>query len=220
MKARGSLRSFLLVLSVNSFFFTLAMGCGGGTSSHSEASATDRSKPKNEEPTLDPKQDRKWAGNNGDERLPTFKKPQDTYFNSRATDIFSEDGKSFVQQGKTSAEANQRALALCTARTSSDGYGGSCVISKQFVAKLLPRSDGNQPAGWGCKVQENKPLSDSVVVNRSWAGPPASTIPDAMANAMKKCADKSGIECQIVKCVNTDFGKAETLVLADDNSQG
>ncbi len=130
MKVAAKFSKFVPTVSMGALMLGLLIGCGGSKSSESgsDVSEAQSSQPKGSEPTLSVCKDPKWAANYSDGRFCSFKKSQETYFNAKATDRSTENGQSFAQQGRTPGEAIREALALCNARTSATGYGGTCTM--------------------------------------------------------------------------------------------
>jgi hypothetical protein len=117
-----------------------------------------------------------------------------------------DSGKEFLQTGDGLAQAMQRAIDLCQLRS---GLQPVCAVVRQFAlqtAPLIPNGDvdGGSFKSYVCLTREfTNPPSTS---DRFWAGA-GKTASDAKSAALKKCEEKGGIECRIVKCSNADYNK-------------
>lgn len=207
---------FTGLLSTVAAIFLCLNGAACSESDHGSDPSV--SKSKNNEVSADPGDSRKWAGPYSQGYMPDVRKPQGDLFNAKAQCQL--DGKkdvvSLQQSSKGPADAIKRALYYCNARCSDTGYGG-CTIVRQFVAKLLPRVDGQPFEGYVCKMTENKPLAEPVK-NRPWPGPPGKTMTEAIEKGFEYADSKAGLDVQPVKCINNDYPKSETLVRGDDQS--
>jgi hypothetical protein len=182
-------------------------GCSSAPTAHSEfTSNSSRGEVSSEIPG-----DKKWAGPWSQQYLPDVKRPTRDLFNAKAQCGLPErKDVAVVQQSTSQEDAIKRALALCNVRCSDTGLGG-CTIVKQFVAKLLPRVNGEPSEEYVCKMTENKPLTEPVK-NRPWPGPPGKSVTEAIQKGEEYAHKKAAIEIQPVKCVNNDFDKSEILV--------
>ncbi len=103
-------------------------------------------------------------------------------------------GQSWVQTGKTEAEARKKAADFCYTKT-----GEVCVVQKCWETTWNPaESDGS--GDWGCIAQEIVSTSPG---GRTYTMTGA-TMQEARTAAIAYCHKKTARECMVIKCFPAD----------------